>query len=259
MLAAPLELQSALNEGKANLPLPSQWHLDMLPRKLGPFRTLDSLSLQLPSPPPAGQSGLQQTWVGGPSDSELESRTKILITELRSQWGQVCHHCQTTATPEGRRAVWAQSPRAEGSEDKLPGPGSIAQHQCSCSSLSLWVSYPAWAPWSTTRQVVPAGTNPEATGLFRPSLYQLPLTTQLFSFLSLFPRQTPLGYVFCTVCPGELGRVRNSLRAHHIFYDCFCQTMHCQQRSDLCHLVFGTEGRGLIRQVIHCIWQALFQ
>ena len=46
--------------------------------------------------------------VGASSGSELESRVKILITELCSQRGQVAHHCQTTVTPSFEKG-WVNS------------------------------------------------------------------------------------------------------------------------------------------------------
>lgn len=87
--------------------------------------------------------------VGASPGSELESLTKILITELCSQRGQVAHHCQTEAsTFPSDRAEGVQSPKAEGSHQTHPGARGTAQHKHSRGSPAGWAC-PATVPPAT--------------------------------------------------------------------------------------------------------------
>lgn len=86
---------------------------------------------------------------GASPGSELESLTKILITELCSQRGQVAHHCQTEAnTFPSDGAEGVQSPKAEGSHQTHPGARGTAQHKHSCGSPAGWAR-PATVPPAT--------------------------------------------------------------------------------------------------------------
>lgn len=105
-------------------------------------RTLDSPSLPLPPPTPLQCFAVsccvlnwRWGWRRGPSSgSELESITKILITELCSQGGQVAHHRQTVANPSHDRGRGSPEPKGWGLGSEAAGARGPAQHKRSCST-----------------------------------------------------------------------------------------------------------------------------